>query len=356
MQDQSFGASDLPPLISLFCGCGGLDVGFEKAQFQTLLALDKDPDAIKSYLRNLTGEAKVADLSSITGGQILNLLGRAPTGSLGVIGGPPCQYYSRGNVRPKPDDVRRDLPVKFAKLVRELDDLHGVSFFLFENVENLASPKHKSALARIKRALGGRFWLHQRILDAVDFGVPQYRQRFFLVGFKKTQFSSKSYKFPVPLDDERQTVRQYLDKGFPQPTFTSRSDVVEPNSFHINHWTMQPRSERFKGGINGANNSARRSFRVLDWDRPSWTVAYGNREVHIHPNGHRRLSIFEALLLQGFSDTFELIGSFSSQVTQVSNAVPPPLSTVLAISVRDMFTNHSKLALDVEQHCLCSSH
>jgi len=78
-----------------------------------------------------------------------------------------------------------------------------------------------------------------------------------------------------------------------------------------------------------------RSFRRLDAGEPSPTVAYGHREIHVHPNGTRRLSIYEAMLLQGFPKKYVLLGPFSAQVEQVSNAVPPPLAYSLALAVRD---------------------
>ena len=78
-----------------------------------------------------------------------------------------------------------------------------------------------------------------------------------------------------------------------------------------------------------------RSFRRLKWDQPSPTVAYGHREIHVHPSGRRRLSIYEAMLLQGFPDEFVLEGNLSAQVEQVSNAVPPPLARSLATAIKE---------------------
>jgi A/G-specific adenine glycosylase len=92
---------------------------------------------------------------------------------------------------------------------------------------------------------------------------------------------------------------------------------------------MNPRSTKFKNGIHGDG----RSFRRLKWGRPSFTVAYGNREVHVHPNGKRRLSVYEAMRLQGFPEYYLLCGNFSEQITQVSDAVPPPLAAALAESI-----------------------
>ena len=94
---------------------------------------------------------------------------------------------------------------------------------------------------------------------------------------------------------------------------------------------MNPRSPKFTNGI---ETTTGRSFRRLRWEQPSWTVAYGHREIHVHPSGTRRISIFEAMLLQGFPTNYTLIGNLSEQVMQISNAVPPPLARAIAASLR----------------------
>jgi endonuclease III len=117
--------------------------------------------------------------------------------------------------------------------------------------------------------------------------------------------------------------------GLPKPTSFRRDLAPEDIEFHPNHWAMNPRSAKFQNGIHGDG----RSFRRLKWDRPSFTVAYGNREVHVHPNGKRRLSVFEAMRLQGFPEFYVLCGTLSEQITQVSDALPPPLAAALAESI-----------------------
>jgi DNA (cytosine-5)-methyltransferase 1 len=95
---------------------------------------------------------------------------------------------------------------------------------------------------------------------------------------------------------------------------------------------MQPKSHRFLSPT--AESGEGRSFRRLNWDAASPTIAFGHREIHVHPNGHRRLSIYEAMLLQGFPADFVLEGNLSEQVEQVSNAVPPPLARSIALAVK----------------------
>jgi DNA (cytosine-5)-methyltransferase 1 len=94
---------------------------------------------------------------------------------------------------------------------------------------------------------------------------------------------------------------------------------------------MVPRSRKF--GENTAVGG--RSFRRLSWDDKSPTVAYGHREIHVHPNGKRRLSIYEAILLQGFPKKYWITGNLSQQVEQVSNVVPPPVAKAIAKAIKE---------------------
>ena len=106
---------------------------------------------------------------------------------------------------------------------------------------------------------------------------------------------------------------------------------------------MAPKSKKFfTPGALVEGQRGNRSFKTLSWDKPSVTVAYGNREVHIHPDCKRRLSVFEAMRLQGFPDTYELKGSLSSQITQVSEAVPPPMAKAIGLSLKNLI--HSEVA------------
>ena len=97
---------------------------------------------------------------------------------------------------------------------------------------------------------------------------------------------------------------------------------------------MVPKSPKFNNLPDPSVSNGARSFKRLFWDQPSFTVAYGHNEIHVHPDGHRRLSIYEAMMLQGFPRMeYELKGCLSDQVSLVSDAVPPPLAFALAKSI-----------------------
>ena len=103
-----------------------------------------------------------------------------------------------------------------------------------------------------------------------------------------------TFQFPKG-NDRVYTVAETL-ADLPEPVYFTRGLDQGKIPFHPNHWTTMPKSVRFSS----QNFNRWRSFRKISWDAPSPTVAYGNREIHIHPSGHRRLSILEAMLLQGF--------------------------------------------------------
>jgi len=316
-------------VLSLFSGAGGLDLGFRRAGFNVPLAVDAEASAVATLEGNAeAGTTLVADLRKLTAQQIVAKL-RSSGQPLprGVIGGPPCQGFSRGNARKNPKDPRNRLPFTYAKLLGELDELIGIDFFVFENVIGLI--ENKRLYARIEKSFeAAGFRLFHKQVDAEDFGVPQTRRRLFLVGLNAARFAHETFVFPRGRARPR-TVRDAIE-GLPSATFYSRALKPADIPFHPNHWTMVPKSTRF-----GERRFNRwRSFRRLSWDAPSPTVAYGNREIHVHPDGARRLTVLEAMLLQGFPKSYVLHGNFSEQVTQVSNAVPPPVSRALARALR----------------------
>lgn len=331
------------PLISFFCGAGGLDDGFRQAGFETLLAYDNSASAITTYNRNAGKTvAYQADLAKLNASEIKSKFETVSpeVKPIGVIGGPPCQGFSIGNVHANPRDPRNTLPFKYARILKELNSFYNLHFFVFENVMGLTLGKHSNRFRKIKRAFEqAGFRVFQKPLNAVDFGVAQNRHRLFLVGLNVNIYPNYEFLFPVG-DTQKLTVRDVIE-GLPCPTYFARGMKTSNNPCHPNHWTMAPKSSKFQ--TNSYTNG--RSFKQLTWDSPSPTVAYGNREIHIHPDGGRRLSVYEAMLLQGFSEEYQLSGNLSEQVTQVSNAVPPPVARALAESLKTMIYAQRRSAL-----------
>jgi DNA (cytosine-5)-methyltransferase 1 len=320
-----------PKIISLFSGAGGLDLGFKNEGFKISLALDLEQAAIKTHKKNFKGtKSYVADLTDIgPEGVLLEAKKIIPKGEkIGIIGGPPCQGFSRSNPSSKVNDPRNLLPALYLKIIQELQKDYCIEFVVFENVLGMKDKKHEAkykGLIRGLKKLG--FDVNEKVLCALNFGVPQNRTRIIISAMN----SGKGYTKVLPVEKKgKLTVREAIG-NLCEPIFFQRGLNVSIFPAHPNHWTMSPKSIRFKEPF---IKKQTRSFRKLSWDKPSPTIAFGNREIHVHPDGKRRLSIYEAMLLQGFPSSFILEGNLSQQVTQISNAVPPPLARSVAAAVK----------------------
>jgi DNA (cytosine-5)-methyltransferase 1 len=246
-----------------------------------------------------------------------------------VIGGPPCQGFSRANAASKPDDPRNSLVGLYLDVVRSLAKLFQLDFVVFENVLGIKDAKHSDTFSALLNGLGAvGLTVTNKECCALDFGVPQVRRRVILIGMSsQQQYGEISLQSNPGILSVRQAIGH-----LGSPAFFKRDLKVEDIPIHPNHWTMTPRSARFSTPVSKWKKT--RSFKRTFWSKPSPTIAFGHREIHIHPSGKRRLSIHEALLLQGFSDSFVLEGNLTEQVEQVSNAVPPPLARSIAHSIK----------------------
>lgn len=321
----------LPQVVSLFSGAGGLDWGFEKSGFNIALAIDISAAAIKTHKRNFKrASCYSADLTLLgPSGVLKKALAHIPHGErIGVIGGPPCQGFSRANTNSKADDPRNSLPMLYIEIIKALKKHYTVEFVVFENVLGMKDKKHADTYQSLLKGLDELgLSVTEKELCALEFGVPQNRRRIVLSAMREgqgyTPVKPKPRKGAI-------TVRQAIEP-LGEPVFFDRKLTPSDIPIHPNHWTMRPRSPKFRTPALINKNS--RSFIRSNWDEPSRTIAFGHREIHVHPNGKRRLSIYEAMLLQGFPKDFVLEGNLSEQVEQVSNAVPPPLALSIAEAV-----------------------
>ena len=332
---QSPGSPDGWPVLSLFSGAGGLDLGFQLAGFSPKLAIDFNPVAVQTYRDNHPRtDVMQLDLAGTAATEVLDLWQDVvgTDGPVGIIGGPPCQAFSNANVHQSASDSRRNLLSKYGAIVSEFASSMQLDFFVFENVQGLTSKHHVAYFDRFKRRCDDAgFEVSDKVIDAGRFGVPQHRKRLIVAGVSRERFPGVHIELPEG-DNVVPPVSTVL-RGLPEPSFCSRETDEEPNPLHPNHVAMVPRSRRFTDGSLNPGDKRGLSFKVLDWDSPSYTVAYGHNEVHVHPECHRRLSIFEAMLLQGFPEEYELSGTFSQQVQLISDAVPPPLAEGIASAI-----------------------
>jgi DNA (cytosine-5)-methyltransferase 1 len=330
--DQSL-PHKLPSIVSLFCGAGGLDLGFADAGFEIGFAADNMAAAIETHKRNFPDTtAEVIDLATTCPNTVVERIKAAiqPGTTIGVIGGPPCQGFSRSNPQSVANDPRNKLITHYCDIIFKLQTVFTVSFFVFENVLGIKDKKHAELYSNFLSVLEAHgFTIFEKIVHAVDYGVPQTRKRVIVLG------SSDGLNLLSLLDKGTRaapcrTVRSALE-NLDEPIFFEHGLDASAFPKHVNHWTMKPRSKKFTADQPTATG---RSFRRLRWDAPSPTIAMGHREIPVHPDGKRRISIYEAMKLQGFPDTFEISGTLSAQVVQVSNAVPPPLALAVATSIK----------------------
>ena len=223
----------------------------------------------------------------------------------------------------------------YGEIVSEFSAEYGISFFVMENVPGLVNSRHKSLFDRFAhRCEDIGFDIVTKVLDAGTFGIAQHRKRLVVAGINRRKHPEAILQLT---DGERKPLNvEQVIAHLPPPTFYTKNMKPEHVPFHRNHVAMVPRSQKFKDGTLKPGYGRGLSFKVLSWDSPSFTVAYGHNEVHVHPDGQRRLSIYEAMLLQGFPPQgYYLEGSFTQQVQLVSNAVPPPLGEAIGNKIAD---------------------
>lgn len=187
-------------VISLFSGAGGLDIGFEQAGFEIVVAVEADPACCNTLRKNRPNLKVIeGDVSKITGAEILTSAGLKRSEAALVIGGPPCQSFSLAGKRLGLDDERGSMILQFSRLVHEILP----KAFVMENVKGMLNWEKGKAIEAILNEFKEPAEYYNKkyiydvsysVLNAADFGVPQMRERLFVVGNRL----GKDYKFPIP--------------------------------------------------------------------------------------------------------------------------------------------------------------
>jgi DNA (cytosine-5)-methyltransferase 1 len=325
--------------ISLYSGAGGLDLGFSRAGFEALWAVDNDRWAVQTYNQNLANTAVCADVLEVD-----------PPSGLSpdvIIGGPPCQGFSViGRMNPK--DPRSQHVNHFFDVVEHLLP----KAFVMENVKALGAAPRWSQIREqlLSRARDLGFETSLWLLNAQDYGVPQSRERMFLVGVRDIPAER-----PTPTSKESpRTVRQALST---LPSFGALGNEQRCTAKVIPAQRPIMRPSPYKGSLlfNG-------SGRVLDLDAPAktlpasmggnatpildqleleigadpWVVDYHRRllasgkPARIAPPRMRRITVEEAAVLQTFPPGWQFCGPRVAQYRQIGNAVPPVLAEAVA--------------------------
>lgn len=295
-------------VLDLFAGCGGLSLGFEAAGFKTI-GFEMNPDAAATYNKNLIGPCHVEKLT---------LDFKYPKADI-IIGGPPCQPFSVGGNQNGIHDSRNGFPY-FIDAVKKIKP----KVFMFENVRGLlySNKWYLEVVVEELEALG--YKTSRQLLNAVNFGVPQNRERFFLVGH------NSEFNFPE-VESKRHTVGDAISDLMETAPQESKFLTPAQDTYIANY-------ERASKCINPRDLYAHKSARTLTCRNLS--AATGDMQRVRLPDGRRRrLLIREAARLQSFPDYYEFMGAETSQFYQIGNAVPPLLAYKLALSIKDCYFN-----------------
>lgn len=344
-------STDRPKAIDAFCGAGGLSLGLERAGFQVVAAFDIDRRAVATYQRNLGQHAFVEDIRNVNLKWLSTVAGVSPNEITLVAGGPPCQGFSVQR-RGGESDPRNSLPLEFLRLILEVKP----PFFLLENVPGMRTRHGESILRRfVEGAEAEGYVCHQRVLDAVNYGVPQYRSRLFVVG----EFSPTGefwFRYPDPITDEDSpevTVRAALQDLPPPPDdFTNHPTIPNHRRTRLSPtnllrlslipqgsgWECLPEELRLPCHKPGSARIGHRYvYGRLHWERPAATLTARfdsfTRGKFAHPLENRNLTLREGARLQTFPDTFVFEGSQEEIAAQIGNAIPPRLAEIIGSAI-----------------------
>ena len=368
------------PIVSFFTGGGFLDMGFEMASFDTVFSNEYDKtfaelfEAGMNTWGNKQGKGKHFKISSTE--SIVSLSPKVieqlafPAGKpkiWGIIGGPPCQDFTMNGKMTGFDGDRGKMTVIFFNRIKKMQP----TFFVMENVTGLLH--NKDSRERLDRIIDSNcksdYYLDRFTINAIDYGVPQNRERVFLIGLKKDCFkpplkevslkdlfdldfkiptpkyknAKKTYSWPKmnPFGDNPIKPENIPIELFVESCLISQIDI-ENNVANINEFfplkiNPEKRLEIQEG------DTCRHSFKRLHRYRFSPTTCYGNNEVHLHPYENRRISVREALRIQGVSDSYILPKeiSLTKKFKMIGNGVPVPLANAVAKALREFIEENS---------------
>lgn len=300
-----------PSVISLFSGCGGLDLGFIRAGFDIIFANDIDKEACESYRKNIGSHIVCKDIYTLSTDEI-------PSADI-LIGGFPCLGFTIANGKNR--DLNSHYNALYLEYARVLKAKQP-KYFLVENVAGIQSGKgfkenfYQNILPTFQ---GCGYKLQYTILNASDFGVPQNRKRVIIIGQRND--INKSIDFPKPLPNK------------PKTLFDAIGDLPLNYDENIPNHTGSRHKIKITGYIGN---------RILSWDKPAPTITGrgsrgGGAVIHPHPNLHRRLSVRECARIQSFPDDFIFCGSNGAAYAQIGNAVPPLMSYFIANEFKKAF-------------------
>jgi DNA (cytosine-5)-methyltransferase 1 len=330
-------------IVSLFSGCGGLDLGFTNAGFHLVYANDNDPVVWETFEKNhhiLIDERSLFDIKS-----------KEIPKADGIIGGPPCQSWSLAGEMRGSNDERGQL---FYEYIRVLKDKKP-KFFLAENVPGIISITHLPEFKKILNMFSSvGYEISFELLDARNYGIPQERKRVIIVGLRKPLKS----RFVFPRHTYSKQGNKTLDGQKTKKWLTLKDaigDLPEPvrakDKNKANDNLTIPNHEYMNGSFSSIYMSRNRR---RTWNEPSFTIQAGGRHAPLHPSStemekvekdlwrfkggtpvFRRVSVREAARIQTFPDNFIFYyKNIADGYKMIGNAVPVKLAQVIAQKIK----------------------
>ena len=327
-------------VISLFSGCGGLDLGFERAGFDIPVANEFDKTIWSTFKANHPKTHLIeGDIRQVNKEDIAEFL----DGDVdGIIGGPPCQSWSEAGALRGIEDERGQL---FFDYIRILKDFQP-KFFLAENVSGMLANRHSEAVQNILRLFeDAGYDVSLTLVNAKDYGVAQERKRVFYIGFRKDL--NIKFEFPkgsTESNDKKITLRDII--WYLQFTAVPAAPKNKHNSEALNN------NEYFTGAYSTIFMSRNR---VKSWDEQGYTVQASGRQCQLHPQApkmvkvgkndcrfvegkedlYRRMTIREVARVQGFPDDFHFIyDDTDTAYKMIGNAVPVNLAFEVGSAIK----------------------
>lgn len=341
-------------LISLFSGCGGLDLGFEKAGFNIPVANEFDPTIYETFKVNhphthlIEGDIRkvtIEDIAPYISGEVD-----------GIIGGPPCQSWSEAGALRGIEDARGQLFYDYIRILKEFRP----KFFLAENVSGMLANRHSEAVKNILKLFkGAGYDVTLTMVNAKNYGVAEERKRVFYIGFRQ----DLNIKFVFPKgstedDNLKLTLRDVIWDL--QETAVPAGVKNRHNPEAINN------NEYFTGAFSPIFMSRNR---VKGWDEQAYTVQASGRQCQLHPQApkmvkvglndcrfvegsedlYRRMTIREVARVQGFPDDFKFIyRETNNAYKMIGNAVPVNLAFEIATAIKLFLTGRGNEVNGIE--------
>ncbi|QSB10846.1 DNA cytosine methyltransferase [Lysinibacillus fusiformis] len=332
-------------VVDLFCGAGGLHLGFQEAGFEIKLAVDSNPIVAKTHEFNFPEIPFFSDdINQLTGFELFNLIEGEEIDVL--IGGPPCQGFSTIGKRVSSNFERRTAEDERNKLILEyiriLNQLKP-KYFVIENVKGLLTMDKGDFIKGVYKELDKTGYDYKlKLLNMADYGVPQLRERVFIIGNRL----GHEVNFPLPTHSEngedgtfswencwyaiQDLVEIKEDKDFNHVPLKHTEKIIErykliPEGGRLPENDLPPELYRKNFG---------NTYKRLSRFKPALTMVPGNDAFPIHPILNRSLTVREAARIQTFPDWMIFKGNRRQQGHQVGNAVPPLFSRILAEHIK----------------------